>query len=70
MSYNQQVAKLAKKMLCAGEAPDSLVHICQYPTDYYLFDKEPQALSTPLPADTNMSGYTGRYYTLAELSQW
>lgn len=66
-NQRQQAAAEAQARIAAGECPQGLVHVLYYPADAG-YEDEIQGLSTALPADANLSGYTSRYYTLAELA--
>ena len=62
----QMAAQEALERIQDGQDPESLVHILYFPGDMY--PDEIQGLSSSLPPGSNLSGYTGRYYTLAELA--
>lgn len=64
----QQAATEARARIQAGEDPQGLVHVLYYPADYEPGEDEIQGLSTALPANADLSGYTSCYYTLAELA--
>ena len=55
------IAREAQARINAGESPDSLCHLVDfpgYPDGAYL--------STALPAGSDLSGYTAQYKTLAQ----
>lgn len=62
-------AAIAKTMIEEGADPQGLVHVQFYPEDYQPGECEVQGVSTPLPAESDLSGYTSRYYTLEELAR-
>lgn len=67
-SYKQQAKTEALERIAQGYSPECLVHVIEYPYDYYLYGVEFQHLSTPLPPDSDLSGHISTYYTLAELA--
>jgi hypothetical protein len=62
-----QAMQIALEMIQDGAAPQALVHVQFYPSEYE--DDGIQGLSTPLPEGTDLSGYLSRYYTLDELAR-
>ena len=70
MNDNQrrQAAAEAQARIATGECPQGLVHVLFFPPDCSWAEEEIQGLSTALPAEADLSGYTGRYFTLAELA--
>lgn len=55
-AYN--LATEAAERITSGEDANALVHICYYP------DGTVMGLSSGLPPNCNLSGYTSRYYPL------
>ena len=63
-----QASSEAKARINARDDPRGLVHVLFFPSDCSWSEEEIQGLSTPLPAGSDLSGLTSRYYTLAELA--
>lgn len=70
MNTNQaaQASQQAAEAIGGGADPQGLVHVLFFPHDCSWAEEEIQGLSTPLPAGSDLSGLTSRYYTLAELA--
>ena len=68
-AYEKQAKQEALALIAQGYEPECLVHLIEYPKDYYLYGVEYMFLSKPLPAGTDLAGYTSVYYTLGELAQ-
>lgn len=67
-SQIEQASSEAKARINAGEDPRGLVHVIFFPSDCSWSEEEIQGLSTAMPAGSDTSGLTSRYYTLAELA--
>ena len=67
-SQRQQARTLTAESIANGADPRGLVHVLFYPNDSSLSELEIQGLSTPLPAESSLDGYTSSYYTLAQLA--
>ena len=63
------LAAEAASRIAEGEDPSGLVHVLYFPTDYPMEEDSIAGLSTALPAGSDLSGYTSRYYTLAEITE-
>jgi hypothetical protein len=58
----REAARLAALRIADGASPDDLGHVIYYPDGSV-------GISTPLPAGSDLAGYTETYYTLRTLLQ-